>query len=71
MAVRHEEAYQFACNAIAVGKKAVISKGCRRLERELRKRGLPHTPTRIGRHYLYPREAVLKWILGAEAKLAV
>ena len=27
--VRHDEAYQFACNAIPVGRKVIISKPCR------------------------------------------
>jgi N-dimethylarginine dimethylaminohydrolase len=37
--VTPEEALQFACNAIVVGKKAVISKPCCRLARELEGRG--------------------------------
>jgi N-dimethylarginine dimethylaminohydrolase len=37
--VRHEEAYQFACNAVSVGRKVVISAPCRSLARELERRG--------------------------------
>jgi N-dimethylarginine dimethylaminohydrolase len=39
ISVSHDEAYQFACNSVVVGKKAVIHKPCRKLARELRKRG--------------------------------
>jgi len=38
-AVTHDEAYQFACNSVIVGKKAVIAASCRDLGRILRKRG--------------------------------
>ncbi len=39
LAVDRGEAYRLACNAIVVGKKAVIPKGCPTLARALRKRG--------------------------------
>jgi N-dimethylarginine dimethylaminohydrolase len=42
--VRHEEAYQFACNAVPVGKKAVISAPCRSLAGELERRGFAVFP---------------------------
>jgi N-dimethylarginine dimethylaminohydrolase len=42
--VRHEEAYQFACNAVSVGRKALISAPCRSLTRELRRRGFAVFP---------------------------
>jgi N-dimethylarginine dimethylaminohydrolase len=42
--VRHEEAYQFACNAVSVGRKAVISAPCRSLARELKRRGFTVFP---------------------------
>lgn len=37
--VTDEEAYQFACNAVIIGKKAIVSKPCLGLCRALRKRG--------------------------------
>ena len=42
--VRHDEAYQFACNAVSVGRKVIISKPCRCLARELKKRGFAVYP---------------------------
>ncbi len=42
--VSHDEAHQFACNAVVVGKKAVIHASCRRFARELRKRGFQVYP---------------------------
>ena len=37
--ISHDEAFQFACNAVVVGRKAIIHKPCIKLERELKKRG--------------------------------
>ena len=42
--VRAEEAYQLACNVVAVGKKAVISKDCPHLAKDLEKRGFTVYP---------------------------
>ncbi len=42
--VRHEEAYQFACNAVSVGRKAIISAPCRVLAGELKRRGFAVFP---------------------------
>jgi len=39
IAVRDEEAYEFGCNAVVVGKKAVISEPCKALAGTLRRRG--------------------------------
>jgi N-dimethylarginine dimethylaminohydrolase len=37
--VSHDEAFQFACNSVVAGRKAIIHKPCTKLERELKKRG--------------------------------
>jgi N-dimethylarginine dimethylaminohydrolase len=37
--VSDEEAYQFACNSVIVGKKAIIPSSCVALRRELTRRG--------------------------------
>jgi N-dimethylarginine dimethylaminohydrolase len=42
--VREPEAYSFGCNAVSVGKKVVISKPCRFLARDLKKRGFTVYP---------------------------
>ena len=42
--VRHEEAYQFACNAVSVNRRVVISAPCRSLARELKRRGFAVFP---------------------------
>lgn len=39
IAAPDEEAYEFGCNAVAVGKKVILSEPCRGLARALRKRG--------------------------------
>ncbi|MCY3020300.1 MAG: arginine deiminase-related protein [Planctomycetota bacterium] len=39
IAVRHDEAYEFGCNAVVIGKKVVIAEPCRELARALRRRG--------------------------------
>jgi N-dimethylarginine dimethylaminohydrolase len=39
IAVDHDEAYHFACNAVVAGKKAIIHKPCLKLESELRRHG--------------------------------
>jgi len=39
-----EEAQQFACNAVVVGRKAVIPRTCRRLAADLEKRGFTVYP---------------------------
>jgi N-dimethylarginine dimethylaminohydrolase len=45
--VRHDEAYQFACNAVSVGRKAIISAPCRVLARELKRRGFTVYPLEL------------------------
>ena len=39
IAVRHEEAYEFGCNAVVVGKKVIVSEACLELAGALRRRG--------------------------------
>jgi len=42
--VSHDEAYQFGCNLIVVGKKVILPKPCHRLARALKRRGYLPTP---------------------------
>ena len=42
--VGHDEAYQFACNSVIVGRKAIIHAPCRNLGRELKRRGFTVYP---------------------------
>jgi N-dimethylarginine dimethylaminohydrolase len=44
LSVSDQEAYQFACNAVIIGKKAIIPKPCVRLSRDLRRRGYAILP---------------------------
>jgi len=39
IAVRHDEAYEFGCNAVVAGKKVITSHACRELARALQRRG--------------------------------